>query len=226
MTDHPILFNSAMVRAILAGRKTQTRRVLNPQPPKGFDFLLNTTFQENDPLIFWLDDGRSEDLYFNGKAPRIGVGDTLWVRETWSGQHAYRNIKPSDRIDMDMGDGRRAVPGNIWYWAEGSPVYGDWERPRPSIHMPRYASRISLRVTDVRVELVSDITEDDAIAEGIEKSDYPGGWKHYNGVDVGSSWVMNPKVSFQSLWQTINGPRGLGWAENPWVAAYTFERIE
>lgn len=218
MKERPILFSSSMVRAILDGSKTMTRRIIRPQP---------THFNPaGTPRRVVPNGGPSESICCPAGEP----GDRLWVRETFSGPHC-----------MDASDGCKAVPpskwgdcSRIWYWADGNPTEGDWTRPRPSIHMPRWASRILLEITAVRVERLQDISEDDARAEGIERGkDFPG-W--YRGpLDGDSAGLAEagrhfkiptafPKLAFRALWESINGPKS--WAANPWVWVVEFRRVE
>lgn len=204
MTDRPILFSAPMVRAIIAGRKTQTRRIAR-RPTDHF----HTDY--TDPVIA---DGRA---YWTGHSgsrrpiPRChAVGDRLWVRESldlcrdgrvdlpiWSA--GYR----ADGADLDL-----TAPG-LLAWVEG------YERRLvPSIHMPRSASRITLDVTDLRVERLHDISEADALAEGVPSSDGEPG-------PMGPTrMVVEARNEFEHLWRHINGPGS--WEANPWVAAYTF----
>lgn len=187
MTDHPILFSVPMVRAILSGSKTQTRRVLKPQP--------------QEDLGLWL---AERDM----KATRWAPGDTLWVRETWTpnaltyGQTALYKADGIHTV-LDDGDGYTVLNKD---GTEKSP----W---RPSIHMPRWASRITLTVEAVRVERLQDITEGDAEKEGAEPT--------LVSPDGGSA----PHVEgFCALWNTIHGPDA--WDANPWVSVTTFRRVE
>lgn len=205
MKERPIRFSEPMVRAILDGSKTMTRRIIKPQP---------THFNPaGTPRRVVPNGGPSESIC----CPYGEPGDRLWVREAFSGPHC-----------MDASDGCKAVPpskwgdcSRIWYWADGNPTEGDWTRPRPSIHMPRWASRILLEITAVRVERLQDISEDDAQAEGLEYSERFEGYcigeaEHYNSHD--------PRLSYASLWESINGPGS--WAANPWVWVIEFRRIE
>jgi hypothetical protein len=190
MGDKPILFSAPMVRAILSGTKTMTRRALKPQP---------TLVSDNN--LHWIgEDGKCHEV-------RWTKGDRLWVREAFS----------YDRNSIiRIGDHHGYLEESpIWYWADGNPEDGDWTKPKPSIHMPRWASRITLSVTDVLVERLQDITEADAIAEGV-------GWH-----DTGSSGdndltVGDPIPAYSRLWDHINGPGA--WEANPWVAAISFRR--
>ena len=204
MTDRPILFSGPMVRAILEGRKTVTRRVLKPQP-QGISAarrVRNVCYQITP---------ESDRCTVDFKAPIYAPGDRLWVREAFS----------YDRLDVDC-DG--ILPP--WYWADSNPGSGDWTRPKPSIHMPRWASRLTLHVTDVRVQRLQDISEDDARAEGIEAREIravPERW----GVPPETWWFgteagrRTAKAAFGDLWDSLNAERA-PWARNPWVVAVTF----
>jgi len=207
MRERPIIFSAPMVRAILEGRKTQTRRVAKPQP----------SFEETRP---WIAAGRWQwppmVCAFSGfkheaapqelleamatLSPFGAVGDRLWVRECFS----YREHDLQAFSDLEP---------LIWYWADGA-ITGQWDftKPKPSIHMPRWASRITLEITDVRVERVQEITHRDALAEGVE-------------YDV-SKEDGAPVPRFAALWQTLNGPRGYGWGSNPWVWVLSFRVVD
>ncbi|MBV7408709.1 hypothetical protein [Maritimibacter sp. DP1N21-5] len=190
----PILFSAPMVRALLDGRKTQTRRVLKPQP---YGDVIHYGW-EQDAGARWTD--QSFDSY---RLP-FWVGDLLWVREA----HKLIDRHCDYRAD----------------WPEGSQGHFSW---RPSIHMPRWASRLTLRVTDVRVQRLQEISEADAVAEGVaHDQDRSRGnciaWRDY--LDRGGKCATGT-ASFRSLWDSLNAGRGYGWDANPWVAAYTFEVI-
>ena len=108
-----------------------------------------------------------------------------------------------------------------WYWADGNPTHGDWSKPKPSIHMPRWASRITLKVTGVKIERLRDIGEEDAKAEGIRET--LGGW--WSAVENYPPLAANSPIgAFYCLWTSING--AASWEANPWVAAISFERIK
>lgn len=198
MKERPILFSAPMVRAILAGTKTQTRRAWPVQPPPGV-------------RIGWVP-GKT-------RAGRYGKpGDRLWVRETWycDDYRVQRGpyIKPDDmNVDEAQRDGTlvyRASSGDRPYEAE-QPIW------RPSIHMPRWASRITLEVTAVRVERLQNISEPDAQAEGIVPQG-DGGWALADTTHYSSTAVS----SYCSLWESINGPGS--WGANPWVWVVEFKR--
>lgn len=205
MKDHPIIFSAPMVRAILEGKKTQTRRIVKPQP----DRIIGKY-----PAID--DFGDLEAI----RCPYGQPGDRLWVRETW----AY-----VDNSEFDE-------PNYYDYKADSGAKYpGQWPeeftrdevpenvRWRPSIHMPRAASRILLEVADVRVERLQEISEQDAIEEGVELvasgpvlGDF---YRHYADPERG----LDPQSSFETLWQSLHGPES--WDANPWVWVITFKRL-
>jgi hypothetical protein len=215
MTNKPILFSAPMIRALLDGRKTQTRRVLKPQPQYVGGKIPGAIYKDD---FYWplktlgcgviscnpFPPARYLEDYPIKHAP----GDRLWVREAWSGEYVFRNMKPAQRPKaIDCGHGDARFRETVWHWADGSPDFGDWEKPRPSIHMPRWASRLTLVVTDVRVQRVQEINQNDCIAEGI----------FYASPDV------NGRHEFEDLWDSITAKQGFGWDANPWVVALTFD---
>lgn len=199
MKTRPILFNGAMVLAILAGVKTQTRRAVNPQPEHP---------QFGNRKMLAVDDEGAE-LYLHGgpllaraiRCPYGLPGDRLWIREAWQS-----HIGP-------MGESIIYA-----YRATDDDRLGPW---RPSIHMPREASRITLEITDVRVERLQDISEDDARAEGFSVdriSDY------LDVVERMDQTESRPATClYRDLWDEINGDGA--WDANPWVWAVSFKRI-
>lgn len=203
MADRPILFSGAMIRAILAGRKTQTRRLLNL--PK---WAVPGTLEIDD-------DGPYACAEVSGclsKVPtRINTGDRLWVKEN----HA---IVPRTAYRMSEGVQQTLRPDDH----HDAAVYAaEWDRSkpgrwRPSIHMPRWASRLTLTVTDVRVERLQDIIEEDAIAEGCGQ--YASSTKLSR--PFNPDWKGRYREGYAELWDEINGAGS--WEANPWVVAYTF----
>ena len=215
MKEKPILFSAPMVRAILDGRKTVTRRVVKPQPAgeirrgePDFNHWIDTKYWERQ------NQKENRGIGTRGFACPYGQpGDRLWVRETFSGPWC-----------MEAQDGISAAPpskwgesSRIWYWADGEPAYGDWTRPRPSIHMPRWASRITLEVTGVRVETLQDIDLADALAEGISDT---GALI----LDSAGNEQGGPIAEYAVLWEQINGTGS--WDANPFVWVVTFRRID
>lgn len=225
MKSRPILFSAPMVRALLAGTKTQTRMAIKDQQI-GERFSHMT--EDGLAHLEWLGEpscgaGVWDVPEYSAQVacPHGQPGDQLWVRETWSGTHAYQNETPSERVSVMTPDGPM-LRDEIWYWADGEPSYGDWERPRPSIQMPRWASRITLEITGVRVERLQAISEADAIAEGCTKNHngyYWGGPHPVSGLKQMATAVS----AYRDLWNSINGLDS--WALNPWVWVVEFKRI-
>lgn len=198
MKERPILFSGPMVRAILEGRKTQTRRIVKPQPDDN-----GLWFMRNAPLD-WREDIHGDWNPWKGETPngdtwngsvKCWPGDRLWVRETFGKIH-YEGVDEHP---------------TYFYRADETDAEADalikW---RPSIHMPRAASRITLEVVSVRVERLQDIREDDARAEGVGEGPQEG-------------WVTGPVVAFADLWDSINGQDA--WLANPWVWVVEFKRV-
>ena len=198
----PILFSGPMIRALLDGRKTQTRRVMKPQPSDGFAPEVYGTVHKIRDGQFVMRKGHPIDIGYGPinwdgdeayPCPNGKPGDLLWVRETWADlrgggfgfQFAYAASTDS------RGNEIRREYGVKW---------------KPSIHMPRQASRLTLRITDVRVLRLQDISESDARAEG--RSLTPG----------------DPAGYFPETWERINGPGS--WDANTWVWALTFTIIK
>jgi len=209
MSEHPIIFSGEMVKAILAGRKTQTRRVVKPQP-KGLDPSLAPTG------AFMDESGTRPPLWFiNGKwrkCPYGQPGDLLWVRETH-----HIDQYPDGALDA------HGNPGTVHYRADTDVISQSWEGQwRPSIFMPRWASRITLEVVSVRVEQVQSISEDDAKDEGVEPIMHDtGGFEPW---DAPCPEVPNYAEGFAALWDSINAKRGYSWQSNPWVWVVEFRQ--
>ena len=223
--EHPIIFSGSMIRAILDGSKSQTRRVISPQP---VDEDECGPYIQVPEVTDW---GCGETLTFMGrkhiKCPYGVPGDTLWVRETARVVGAFvpsvENILLEYRADGGLARPRwlNTVAQTRWLVRNHE---GRW---MPSIHMPRWASRISLTVKDVRVERVQDITADDCINEGIEAVTQDAYEYDCDGAPNNKYQVLDEDAmleSFQELWDSINGKRGYGWASNPWVWVVEFER--
>lgn len=206
MLEKPILFSGPMVQAILDGRKTMTRRVLKPQP---ISITGNgkRVYRDEDWKKSWGSPWDSSKDHISELAHE--KGDVLWVREAWRTGIEVEHVKPSeigctrpvlyeaDKTEQGPVDGLEKL------------ATGRFGKLRPGIFMPRWACRIRLRVTDVKVERVRDISRSDAMEEGCPFPNMAPG--------------PDPRDWFGDLWLSING-RG-SWADNPWVAAYRFERI-
>lgn len=209
MTEKPILFSGAMVRAILSGSKTVTRRIIPEKVQEAYanydDWCSNVSAGVPTSREF----GSEQEFYL--ARTRFEVGDLLWVRESFADL--------TDFMEAPMFRGRTSP---IFYKADGESIgCHPW---KPSIHMPRKLSRITLEVTGVKVERLQDISEEEAKAEGIAQ--------------CGRFWCVSPdddwnnawgtaKAAFHALWESINGEReGASWEANPFVAAISFRRIK
>ncbi len=205
MSERPILFSAPMVRAILDGRKTQTRRVVTHSCIAGLGEPHCYGWSDSEGWCFGETEYPDEGT-IGIDCPYGQPGDTLWVRETFYCDHY--DYPRGDRDEMLRLMEYRATHDCL-AWEAGCPCDDGESRSawRPSIHMPRWASRLSLRVTDVRVERVRDISEEDGRAEGVT---LPTEWH------VGRDPTY--RHHFANLWDTINGKRpGCSWAANPWV---------
>jgi hypothetical protein len=257
-TERPILFTGPMVRALLDGRKTQTRRAVKPRGRCSlFDVEPDGSPVWTDSYI--LDPGNAE---WRMRDNRYGVpGDLLWVRENVRAEELSRppQTRPATRRErqamgrttvieldeLDCADGVRYLADDEWRRIENTAAAGEaWSAlhhydPKrrqpgsvvPAIHMPRWASRISLRITDVRVERLREISHRDACAEGLISE--PHHWHDPEGPmnDVGYlPWQGAPDIyseapdAYRALWESINGPGS--WAANPWVWAVSFEVVK
>lgn len=209
MVDRPIIFSAPMVRALLDGRKTQTRRVLNPPPLMTKPTIFGTILLGQRRVAYQEAGAVGEGFLDLPYAP----GDQLWVREAWR----IRRI-----LDPFPG---AAIPEDehlpIWYEADREgPDYGrriDFGRYRNGRFMPRWASRLTLTVTEVRVQRLQDISEADAMAEGADYAANNMGFSPISGQPIG---VRTFKAGFAHLWNSLHGPDA--WDANPWVVAVSF----
>lgn len=235
MKERPILFKSEMVQAILHGRKTQTRRVMKVQPPSEGYRLAHIACTTGDKSKIgkhhWVKtEGiniiESDENYF--VSPFGYAGDELWVRETWADVNSEEGPSIMYRADGDViswqdfssefgpdyGAGLsmnyEKYPGSYTMWWSDLMNGEDGHSWKPSIHMPRWASRIQLLIKDVRVERVQNITPNDCRSEGVRS--------------IARS-EMSYLKNFQKLWNGINEKRGFGWAANPWVWVVEFENL-
>lgn len=203
MIEHPILFNTEMVNAILEGRKTMTRRVIKSQP------------SDVGAVKIHREQMRENEFYFSSNTGKIGIftpqfvkcpygpiGSKLWVKETWAASRLFDLMPPRD------------IPQNadLFFKADGIGNWNNCARVRPSIFMPRWASRVALEITNIRVEQVQDITDSDAIQEGVDRTN--------------TSIPGYAVQRFKALWDSINKKRGYGWDKNPWVWGVEFRRVE
>ncbi|PJO24861.1 hypothetical protein [Burkholderia glumae] len=235
MKERPILFSAPMVRATLDGRKTQTRRVVKHQPP---DDVAPITVARYHPTIIdrhgdeapgdEVFGAYSEDGVWGCKCPYGEPGDRLWVRETWSADFARHY--PCERVWYAADDDRRhdieVREGVRGIFSPESNLHVPF-RWRPSIHMPRALSRITLEITGVRVERLRAISESDAIAEGVEQiattSCDNAVWMDY-AFPLSGKGFLSPGYAFKTLWESINGAGS--WDANPWIWVIEFKRVE
>lgn len=198
------------MRAILEGRKTQTRRICSPQPflPPG-KYRYDGEMEDGHALEL-LDDGKPTEKYIQCPKPPYLPGDRIWVRET------FRPVCDDDGMLLCFD--YRADPD--WKWKRMRDEFR-MSRWRPNIHMPRAASRITLEATDVRVEQVQDISEEGVLAEGLWKCDCGcGTWSGHGGMYQRT----DPIAAYQTLWDGIYGPGS--WESNPWVWVICFKVLE
>ena len=239
--ERPIIFSTAMVQAILAGRKTQTRRAVN-KINAGMEF--QSLNREKSKAHFY---GDMEHGYI--KCPYGQPGDHLWVREKWrpiswdyeggmgtkvqyaDGHAEWINLFDDldDELDFHLKISdimEKKLPPSFVVDDETFGWSGDEIKQhmpwRPSIFMPKVAARLWLKITDIQVERLQDITEEDAISEGVQSTIH-GGWVDYSGSQQDTGGFANAKSSFCTLWTSINGPDA--WKANPWVWVVSFKRF-
>lgn len=220
MTGRPILFSPAMACALLEGRKSQTRRMVEPQPQPNGGKGLHPVEPYHTPQgkWTWVLSGTGMGDGTSGQYCRYGEpGDVLWVKEAWRTEPKHDKLRPSE-----------ISPGSPILHSAGtgltfpSPL---WGRSRHGRYMPRWASRLTLELTDVRVERLQAITEADAIAEGIEPvltgAGERCGWLDYEHTGPGTGYYLEAVNSYDSLWESIHGAGS--WEANPWVWVLTFK---
>lgn len=234
MTEQPkrrrIPFMAHMMRAVLAGEKTQTRRVIPYASGWPAPRTAHLTRSSGRAAVTF----RWSGIHRQDVRLPYDVGDILTVIEDWRVSEGFDGLKPSE-----------IHPGVlVQYLADGTTSTGEeisrWGRRRWSQHMPAWASRCSLRVTDLRVQRLQDISGDDIMAEGVGENweivaivGTPTGPSEISGFryrvagmhDDHEDGFEEPLDAFVDLWDRINAERGAGWHRNPWVAAYTFERL-
>lgn len=231
--NRPVLMSGAMVRATLSGAKTVTRRILKPQP------RIHPEIEDRELVVY------NGDTPVERRPLPYVPGQLLWVRETWAHYHTINHIRRShggafsevsDGLAGYRADGHETIDDfkrhvRLMSGAnfEGIEVRGDcWH---PSIHMPRWASRLTLEVTGVKVERLQDISEEDCIAEGCQVTRASSGdprmgthrWFYYD-CTVAGDYIgagLSPRAAFEMLWDYINGPTA--WSDNPWIVAITFK---
>lgn len=201
MKERPILFKKPMVRAILDWRKTQTRRVMKPQPAMADGSFTDWERIEQVGRLFHVFANRPHKAVFTVKCPYGQIGDRLWVRETW---REKSRTSAQTLVHYLADDAERWMSGRVLPFD-----FARQQRIRPSIFMPRWASRITLEITCVRVERVCDISGYDAIREGSSYHD-----------------TTSSLSEFRYLWDVINAKRGYGWDSNPFVWVIDFKQVK
>jgi hypothetical protein len=250
--EHPILFTGEMVRAILEGRKTQTRRVVKPQPlsSKSHGGMPHSLMLARD-IPLWL----TPEEYTRDYCPYGKPGDRLWVRESfwidkrepkacviYAQDSRYYKYQKKGVVERCFNDGfhKEYLPLDM---CEKAVVDNKHWVKKPSIHMPRWASRITLEITNIRVERIQDINEEDAKAEGVVLLKGSDGQRFVNvsaehsalsyveprgaseSIDDVLERAYHYRPHFAALWDTINTARGYSWDSNPWVWVIEFRRI-
>jgi hypothetical protein len=226
MTDRPIIFSAPMVRALLDGRKTQTRRLVKPQPVQNEAGLWVHPPEWTERAVKkWGGACQSDEdglkLHLGMKGLPYAPCDLLWVREAWGLGLSDHGDCPRYRATMDYQCGEKIKSVH-----EGS---FKWRSP---IHMPRRASRLTLIVTDVRVQRLQEISEADAVAEGLSAASKGGHLRKWGIADRDGlpgnddhgwhwqDWTADPRDAFRTLWNILHGPDA--WDADPWVVALTF----
>lgn len=205
----PILFSTPMVEAIINGSKTQTRRLIKPLQNINANYLGHADLGDGEEYDFCASGWRNPDIVLKSK---YNVGNILWVRETW---RLTDFLHPSD--DNYGFVYKASENGKLWQSSDES---WNW---KPSIFMPKEACRLFLEVTNIKVERLQEISEDDAIAEGVDKEFDT--YLDYEQKDtLGSYYLLSARDSYESLWAKINGQKS--WDENPYVWVITFKVVE
>jgi hypothetical protein len=203
--ERPILFSAPMVKAILKGEKTQTRRIV--KTPKSFGEFIDVFDDDYLAQYGFIAIDTSLGHGFKVRCPYGKVGDRLWVRETfYCNDYRYPDAAPIDELKESL-DYKANHESDCDCFFEGSA----W---RPSIHMPRWASRISLEITNIRTERLHQISEADAIAEGVDAVSM---------ADVPRQATTSHRADFKQLWDKINGADS--WDKSPWVWLIEFKKI-
>ncbi|MGE4465841.1 hypothetical protein [Sphaerochaeta sp.] len=244
MKERPIIMGAESVRAILEGRKTQTRRVIDPHKYNigGWDMPVSKSDIEAGYPVYQDNNGDFHSVV--ERCPYGKVGDRLWVRETWK-PGAWRSdgrVAIDYQASPELAHTPWIFTGNkikqfIFRWLEEVIESGlepnsegryEWKagmsplKWKSPIFMPRWASRITLEITDIRVDRVQDITEDDALAEGCSNR----GVKFLNTLVYPPKYESVPIAEYYTLWDKLNAKRGYPWEKNPWVWVLTFKVVQ
>ncbi|MBN4972867.1 hypothetical protein JY404_00225 [Stenotrophomonas maltophilia] len=214
MRERPILFNGAMVRAILAGKKTQTRRLCKPAEAHALSYVVELPDPKERGQIYNGSTFGDEEGGVRFASPFGQRGDRLWVRETTVDVERHGYLGP---VHLESVEGYATLQGGL---APGPDDVIDVEPHeitlRPSIHMPRSMCRLFLEITDVRVERLQAISPADALAEGSME------WAGEQDTPIRDLGTGDERIAFSALWDSTGGD----WNSNPWVWVITFKRIE
>lgn len=227
MKERPIIMGADSVRAILDGRKSMTRRVVKPQPSVTYHWS-GDTYEEDGMLKAVLPSKPSIHFDYIPKCP-YEIGNRLWVKEAWRDRFgtAYANygtgnaypIDDISEVDYKSGGNGYFIGGCIFRDDELSAKWEEWSKWKSPLFMPRWASRITLEITDIRVERVNDISEEDAIAEGI--------FPKYERVPNQCTELSNNVVEeYADLWDSLNAKRGFPFKNGPWVWVIEFKVVQ
>jgi len=213
--EQPIIFNDWSIQRILAGEKTQTRRIVNPQPPDNAD---RVEIERGGALGYF--SGDTAAFHDTTTCPYGQPGDVLWVREGFQFPEFEDDVSPRDLVDYWVGEAG-APPPVKYSTGETKRAWNghDWGRKRPSIHMPRELCRIRLRVEDVRVERVQEIYASDCAAEGISSEP---SFETDNPIANATKTIMRRR--FRRKWNDIHGDGA--WERNDWVWVIEFARYD
>lgn len=255
-----MLFSAPMVLALLSGAKTQTRRLVTPHTSHTSGQWGRLDFSDAfvDPGVGdggYLKAKRADDDTRQRVFCRVCVGDRLWVKETWRLPGRLNEKSPTQVAAQAIAAGYESAWAPVSYEADGARrnwdggIWGEPGKTRVSIHMPRWASRLTLEVTDVRVERLQDLTEEDARAEGVEPPLSMETWSCMDRTGrafellgepdaemiedqeiahvqhVPARQLLTARDSFRGLWDSLNGKRA-SWSSNPWVWVLSFKRVE
>lgn len=212
MKEHPIIFSTDMVKAILDGRKTMTRRVIKPQPIKDASYLGGWAYKTKRQTTSLL--SINEHRYLDVGCPYGQVSDRLWVRETWAAEKRYDHLKPSEIPDT----AKIYYVDKLIHLAGGYSLFVELGKVRSSMFMCRWMSRITLEITELRVERLQEIKAEEVVREGCQLT---------------GEIFLSPQEEcpvlidkFRRLWDSLNAQRGYDWEVNPWCWCISFKVVD
>jgi hypothetical protein len=228
MKERQILFSAPMVRALLEGRKSQTRRIVKHQGIVDHPAIPGGKIIQLGGKQAWLNSQSDHPQHISKFCPYGQPGDRLWVRETWTkttnvNEYPGWPDRPCTLVDDDPNYVVVYRADGEWEWLDNDGFLTDETHWKSSMFMPRWASRILLEITDIRVERLIDISEEDAIAEGCNQNHNGYFWAgpHKEG---GLKQLTTARVAYRDVWESINGAGS--WGANPFVWVISFKRVE